>query len=89
MDAPRVVTSTIQPMAVLPRKGMRAETATTAKVALPGTPCLFSFASASGASPSLAAANSRRLKASRFPIRLVRITPNSASISTVTPKRPR
>ena len=89
MVAPSVVTSTIQPIAVLPRKGMNTETATMKVIALPGTPCRFSCANARGASPSRPAAYSRRLRAKRFPIRLVRITPKSESISTATPACPR
>ena len=89
MVAPSVVTSTIQPMAVRPRKGISSDTATTKPIAFCGMPRPFSFPRDAGASPSRPAAYSRRLSASRLPIRLVRITPKSASISTVTPALPR
>ena len=89
MVAPRVVASTIQPMAVLPRKGMNTDTVTTVTTATPGTPRRLSPASLRGASPSRPAANSSRERASMLPMRLVSITPNSDSISTVTPACPR
>ena len=88
MEAVSAVTSTIHPIAVRPRKGIRLEIAATVQIALEGIPLAFSFPRDSGASPSRPAAKSRRLRARRLPIRLVRITPKRASSRMVTPAPP-
>ena len=76
-------------MAVLPMNGIRRDTAIIALKALNGTPFLSSVAKVLCASPDLAAAKIRRLKAIMLPIRLVIITAKSANIRTVTPVLPR
>ncbi len=84
-----VVTSTIQPMALLPRKGIARENRAMSAMAAAGICRSFSLAKRSGITASLLNAKSNRLRARMLPIRLVMMSASNTHMSRPTPKFPR